>query len=162
MEKKSAFLVVHLITQVIRKAFNNLLLTGETAREEQEGDQDSKMVNKYTTKVRIFSFFQQENCAGKNRYLTTRNISGCLTLQGGVGTLHFYSDPSTPPPPPPPMNEYPRQTSSRNPFSKQPTKKEGVRKGIFQRVPTKSEVVGICSSTRGVQKKMEVYMWEGS
>ena len=76
-----------------------------------------------------------------------------VDLAGGSGTLHFYSDPSTPPPP---MNEYPRQTSSRNPFSKEPTKKEGVRKGIFQRVPTKSEVVGICSSTRGVQKKMEV------
>ena len=93
MEKKSAFLVVHLITQVIRKAFNNLLLTGETAREEQEGDQDSKMVNKYTTKVPILSIFQQENCAGKSRYLTTRNISGCLTLQGGVGLCIFIPIP---------------------------------------------------------------------
>ena len=93
MEKKSAFLVVHLITQVIRKAFNNLLLTGETAREEQEGDQDSKMVNKYTTKVPIFSIFQQENCTGKSRYLTTRNISGCLTLQGGVGLCIFIPIP---------------------------------------------------------------------
>ena len=93
MEKKSAFLVVHLITQVIRKAFNNLLLTGETAREEQEGDQDSKMVNKYTTKVPIFSIVQQENCAGKSIYLTTRNISGCLTLQGGVGLCIFIPIP---------------------------------------------------------------------
>ena len=92
------FPVVHLIIQVIRKAFNNLLLTGETAREEQEGDQDSKMVNKYTTKVPIFSIFLQENCAGKSRYLTTRNISGCLTLRGqwDVGAFLFQS----PPPPP--------------------------------------------------------------
>ena len=128
MEKKSAFLVVHLITQVIRKAFNNLLLTGETAREEQEGDQDSKMVNEYTTKVPIFSIFQQENCAGKSRYLTTRNISGCLTLQGGVGLCIFIPIPA----PPPAMNEYPRQTSSRNPFSKEPTKNEGVGKVFFK------------------------------
>ena len=88
MEKKSAFLIVHLITQVIRKAFSNLLLTGETALEEQEGDQDSKMVNKYTSKVLIFSNFLEENCAGKSRYLTTRNISG-----GGGGRCIFIPIP---------------------------------------------------------------------
>ena len=139
MEKKSAFLIVHLITQVIRKAFSNLLLTGETALEEQEGDQDSKMVNKYTSKVLIFSNFLQENCAGKSRYLTTRNIPG-----GGGGRCIFI------PIPPPP-----RQTGSRNPFSKGPTKKAGRRKGFFKGFRQKSEVVGICSSTRGVRKKME-------
>ena len=49
-----------------------------------------------------------------------------------MGTLHFYSHP--------PMDEFSRQTASRKPFSKEPTKYEKVDEGeerFIQRVPTK-------------------------
>ena len=49
-----------------------------------------------------------------------------------MGTLHFYSNP--------PMDEFPRQTASRKPFSKESTKYEKVDGGeerFIQRVPTK-------------------------
>lgn len=47
------------------------------------------------------------------------------------------------------MDEYPRQTTRMNPFSKGPTKNDGGRKGFFKGFRQNSEVVGFCSSKGG-------------
>lgn len=68
----------------------------------------------------IFGHFQQ-------RSEVFSEVAGTV-----MGTLHFYSNP--------PMDEFPRQTASRKPFSKEPTKYEKVDEGeerFIQRVPTK-------------------------
>ena len=69
----------------------------------------------------IFGHFQQ-------RSEVFSEVAGTV-----MGTLHFYSNP--------PMDEFPRQTASRKPFSKEPTKYEKVDGGeerFIQRVPTKT------------------------
>ena len=68
----------------------------------------------------IFGHFQQ-------RSEVFSEVAGTV-----MGTLHFYSNP--------PMDEFPRQTASRKPFSKELTKYEKVDGGeerFVQRVPTK-------------------------
>lgn len=68
----------------------------------------------------IFGHFQQ-------RSEVFSEVAGTV-----MGTLHFYSNL--------PMDEFPRQTASRKPFSKEPTKYEKVDGGegrFIQRVPTK-------------------------
>lgn len=68
----------------------------------------------------IFGHFQQ-------RSEVFSEVAGTV-----MGTLHFYSNP--------PMDEFPRQTASRKPFSKELTKYEKVDGGeerFIQRVPTK-------------------------